>query len=183
MSDTLRLFVAVPLPAPLTAYFLEARLAYDHAGVRPVPQQNLHLTLFFLGNVPAAEVPAIWQNLTQVARQHDPFTLTFAQLEPGPNSVSPRLIWGRFEPHASFTHLSRALTQTLAKTPPKHEKFIPHVTLCRFVKDARVPKPMPVLSPSHPIHLPVNSFALWHSQLASPHPVYAVMETFDLGNQ
>lgn len=181
MQDTLRLFVAAALPPDLIAYLTQARQAYENPALRMVPEQNLHLTLYFLGNVPAAEISQIRQTLAQVAQRQAPFTLSLAQLEPGPKPKSPRLIWARFAQHPAFTLLSQELTQALAPAPPRQEKFIPHITLCRFRKDVRPPQPLPTVVPPEEIRYPVPSFALWQSQLASPHPVYSVMEEFPLG--
>ncbi|WP_205500840.1 RNA 2',3'-cyclic phosphodiesterase [Rufibacter psychrotolerans] len=181
MTDTIRLFVAAALPPDLKAYLGQARQAYAHPQIRPVPGQNLHLTLFFLGNVPAAEVPSIRQTLAQVAPRHQPFTLTLEQLEPGPKPRAPRLIWARFSQNEAFSRLSQELTQALSEAPPKQEKFIPHVTLCRFQKAGRPPQHLPQIAPTETILYPVHSFALWQSELASPHPRYTVMEEFSLG--
>ncbi|MGV3540475.1 MAG: RNA 2',3'-cyclic phosphodiesterase, partial [Rufibacter sp.] len=121
MQDSLRLFVAAQLPPVLKTYLVQARQAYEMPGIRPVPEENLHLTLYFLGNVPAAEVPVIKQKLATVAQQHAPFTLRLAQLEPGPKPRSPRLVWARFQQLEAFRLLSQELTQVLSAAPPKQE--------------------------------------------------------------
>ncbi|WP_207430169.1 RNA 2',3'-cyclic phosphodiesterase [Sabulibacter ruber] len=183
MKDSIRLFVAAALPEELKRYLVQAREAYGDPNIRPVPEQNLHLTLYFIGNVPATEDTYIRQTLAQVAQQHQPFTLTLAQLEPGPKPSSPRLIWARFEQHQAFNQLSQALTQALAPAPPKQEKFIPHVTVSRFRQDVRARFNLSVITPEEEILYPVQSIALWQSQLASPHPIYTVVEEFPLGSQ
>ncbi|MBA9079547.1 RNA 2',3'-cyclic phosphodiesterase [Rufibacter quisquiliarum] len=181
MQETLRLFVAAALPQDLKEYLVQARQAYDEPGIRAVPTENLHLTLFFLGNVAGSALAHIRQTLTQVAQRYEPFVLTLEQVEPVPKRTAPRLIWARFEPHPGFTQLSRELTQLLSATPPKQEKFIPHITLCRFRKDLPVPAHLPLVTPDQKMVFPVNTLALWQSQLASPHPVYTIMESFWLG--
>ncbi|MFB9862211.1 RNA 2',3'-cyclic phosphodiesterase [Rufibacter immobilis] len=181
MKDTIRLFVAARLPQDLTNYLVQAREAYAQPAIREVPEQNLHLTLFFIGNVPATEEANIRQKLAEVAQRHQPFTLALEQLEPGPKPRSPRLIWARFRQLEAFAQLSLDLTQVLAEVPPRQEKFIPHVTLCRFRKDLPAPKDLPVVAPAEEILYPVPALALWQSQLASPHPIYTMVEEFPLG--
>ncbi|ALJ00509.1 RNA 2',3'-cyclic phosphodiesterase [Rufibacter tibetensis] len=180
MKDTNRLFIAAKLPDEVITYLVQARQAYDDPAIRAVPEQNLHLTLYFLGNVPAIEDTFIRQTLAQVAQRHSPFNLTLEQLEPGPKPRSPRLIWARFTLNETFSNLSQELTQALSSAPPKQEKFIPHVTLCRFKKEGVVPRDLPIISPPEDIVYPVSSIALWQSQLASPHPVYIVLEEYPL---
>jgi 2'-5' RNA ligase len=181
MKENIRLFVAAKLPEDVMAYLVRARQAYEDHNLRAVPEQNLHLTLYFIGNVPATQDTYIRQTLAQVAHRHQPFTLYLEQLEPGPKPRSPRLIWARFAQNEAFSHLSQDLTQALSPAPPKQENFIPHITLCRFKKEGRLPDQLLMVLPPNDILYPVQSLALWQSQLASPHPIYTVVEEFPLG--
>ncbi|KAA3438881.1 RNA 2',3'-cyclic phosphodiesterase [Rufibacter hautae] len=183
MKDNIRLFVAAKLPTKVQSYLVQAREAYHDPNIRAVPEENLHLTLYFIGNVPYTEDTYIRQTLAQVAQRHAPFTLSLEQLEPGPKLRSPRLVWARLSQNEAFSALSQDLTQALAPAPPKQEKFIPHVTLCRFKKEGAAPRDLPLVSPPEEILYPVASFALWQSQLASPHPIYTVVEEYPLNAQ
>ncbi|QHL86496.1 RNA 2',3'-cyclic phosphodiesterase [Nibribacter ruber] len=183
MQEHLRLFVAVPLPNNLLDYLLSAREAFDSNAIRMVPAQNLHLTLFFIGNVPAIKEIPIINHLKEIAQQYQPFTLTLEQLEPGPKRSAPRLIWARFQALAAFEKLSLDLANVFSPNPSKHDKFIPHVTVCRFKKEIRPAHNMPLVQPSEKLMFPVKSLALWQSVLGSPHPVYTVVQEFPLGKQ
>jgi 2'-5' RNA ligase len=181
MQDTIRLFVAVPLPESLKNYLVQAREVYEVPGIRAVPADNLHLTLFFLGNVPAPQLSQITTELQKIADAYEPFSLDLEQLEPGPKPTTPRLVWARFQENEAFSKISKALTSALAESPPKQEKFIPHITLCRFKKEARPSRNLPISKPEEEIIFPVQSFALWQSTLGSPHPTYTVLQEFALG--
>ncbi|MCC9138580.1 RNA 2',3'-cyclic phosphodiesterase [Pontibacter silvestris] len=180
-QEEIRLFVAATLPSPLKVNLQEQLQPFLQPAVRAVPLDNLHLTLFFIGNVPQQELPAIKQALAEVTKRHAPFTLFLASTEAGPNAHSPRLIWARFQQHQAFEALSHDLVQALATEPPKKQKAIPHVTMARFRKGQPTPKRLPALVPEHDYTLEVNSIALWQSTLTSPHPVYTVLETYTLG--
>ncbi|WP_192821047.1 RNA 2',3'-cyclic phosphodiesterase [Rufibacter sp. LB8] len=119
MQDTLRLFVAAALPQELKNYLIKARHAFDHPAVRPVPDDNLHLTLFFIGNVAAQQKPGILEKLADIAQRHVEFTLTLEQVEPGPSLQSPRLVWARFQQRSAFAQLSREVTQALTGAPAR----------------------------------------------------------------
>ncbi|GAB2537596.1 RNA 2',3'-cyclic phosphodiesterase [Rufibacter soli] len=183
MLENVRLFVAAPLPEALKVYLDEARQEYTDAAIRQIPLQNLHLTLYFIGNVPVQQEPGIGEIMRQVAQKHTSFTLELEQLEPGPNARLPRLIWARFRPNAAFTHLSQELTQVLSPNPLKQEKSIPHVTVARFRKEGTVPRHLPIIAPATEVLYPVHTLALWKSTLGSPHPVYSVLEEFPLGGK
>ena len=92
-------------------------------------------------------------------------------------------MWARFAEHDAFTALSHDLAQALAEAPPKQQKPIPHVTLARFRKDKPLPGNLPVAISERPLSLAVQEVALWQSELASPHPIYTVVETYPLGKE
>ncbi len=181
MKDSIRLFVAATLPEALKTQLEEQLQAFQHPAIRFVPVSNWHLTLYFIGNVPVQQLSAIRETIREVAQRHTPFTLEYACTEPGPNHKHPRLVWARFEAHDTFSALSHDLAAALAPEPPKKRKAIPHVTLARLRKDVAPPQSLPVVRAAAPLQLQVPELALWQSELAAPHPVYTVLETFRMG--
>jgi 2'-5' RNA ligase len=182
MSNTKRLFIAAPVPPDLKEVFRQHQAAFKQPAVRFLPDENLHLTVHFLGEVPADQVMEIQQGLQQLAATQENFQLTFECLEPGPKPKSPRLIWARFRPHPAFTQLCAAVFQQMGIRPPDHAEYIPHITLARFRKDAPRPVSLPIIYPPEPNFLmPVNSVALWQSELKSPQPVYHILAEYTLG--
>ncbi|PSR56223.1 RNA 2',3'-cyclic phosphodiesterase [Adhaeribacter arboris] len=181
MTDTKRLFVAIPILDDLQAFFREQQPAFAHEAIRFVPDANLHLTVHFLGEVPNRQIANITNALQQVASTTAPFTLQLEQLEPGPKPKSPRLIWARFAAHPLFTHLYTAITTQLGISASNQADYIPHITLARFQKDKTKPSSFPVVSePSQQIILPVSSIGLWQSELKSPHPIYRTLVLYPL---
>ena len=181
MSETLRLFIAIEVPANLKAAFRHYQPAFTHAAVRFLPDENLHLTVHFMGEVPTGQLTEIEQRLKEVAATQMPFNLTLHCLEPGPKPKSPRLIWARFGPEPAFAQLSAAVFRQLGIRPPDHADSIPHVTLARFRKDMPRPISLSVIYPPEPpLTMPVTTVALWQSELKSPHPVYRVLAEFPL---
>jgi len=181
MKNDIRLFAAARIPAIIKAQLQELLLPFGHPSIRFLPEQNLHLTLYFIGNVPLTQLPHIQQQVRQVAAQQQSFILDLDCLEPGPQPKSPRLVWARFKPSHPFEQLSRQLTLALSQVPVREQKTIPHITLVRFRKDMPKPNNLPPVYPEQPLQLAVDSVALWQSELASPHPVYTVLENYPLG--
>lgn len=180
MKDGIRLFVAATLPEEMKLFLQEQVQVFKHPSVRLVPEQNLHLTLFFIGNTPDSNLVTIKANLQMIASEHTAFKLQFLYTEPGPNPRSPRLVWARFAQHPAFEKLSRELAGTLSPEQPVKQKPIPHITLARYKKDAPTPPSLPLKQPESGMSLVVDSISLWQSELASPHPVYSVLETYSL---
>ncbi|HEY4652628.1 MAG TPA: RNA 2',3'-cyclic phosphodiesterase [Pontibacter sp.] len=181
MENTIRLFLAASLPDTLGPYLQEQLSPFLDDTVRPVPLLNLHLTLFFIGNVPVTELDTIRQQVKEIARQSQPFTLQLETVQQGPKPKSPRLVWARFRADPEFTRLSQALAEALAPNEPNKLKPIPHITLARYKKNISRPEQRPAVQPAHTIVLPVNAIGVWKSELASPHPVYSILESYLLG--
>jgi 2'-5' RNA ligase len=179
----MRLFVAVPLPGPLKAALRSYQQVYRHKIIRFVPEDNLHLTLHFIGEVADTAVPDLRQKLARVAAAHAPFTLAFQETAPGPKLRSPRLIWTRFEEHPDFSALSTTLCQVLEAAPGAYGKFIPHITIARLRQERGKLPDLPVLEEKNIPDLKVQSFALWQSKLQSPHPEYSILAEFPLAPQ
>jgi RNA 2',3'-cyclic 3'-phosphodiesterase len=176
----MRLFVAVPLPEALKTAIRPYQQVYRQDFIRFVPEENLHLTLHFIGEAAAEALAPLQQQLARAAAAHPPFTLTFRETAPGPKAGSPRLIWTRFEEHPAFAALSVAICQALNAAPGAYGKFIPHITIARLRKDRGKVPPLPILREPAIPDLPVTGFALWQSQLQSPHPVYSILADFPL---
>lgn len=126
----MRLFTAIELPPPLqdavAAYARAARAVLPDGVLRWVPPENLHLTLVFLGEVNAVDLPALIERLDRLAA-----VTPIARLEVGGSGRFHAAAWvgvqGDVRALASFASaLSGALGRTEAR--PLH----PHVTVGRF---------------------------------------------------
>ena len=180
MTATKRLFIAVPVPDSLQIFFQEQQTLYTNSALRFVPSTNLHVTVHFLGETPVEKLADITAALQKVATRTAAFTLHLECLEPGPKSKSPRLIWARFATHAAFTELCTAVTIQLG-VKPSNQDYIPHITLARFRKDVAKPVDLALTNlKAQQISLPVNSLALWQSELKSPHPKYRILVMYPL---
>lgn len=139
---TIRSFIAIPLTAEVqrSARRLIRDLRREQDGIKWVPEDNLHLTLKFLGDVVDREVPAVCQAIRQVCRRADPFPLTFATVGGFPTSARPRTIWAGIATGGDeLTALVADLETTLAELgfKPEPRDYRPHLTLGRVKSGAR----------------------------------------------
>lgn len=139
----LRIFVAVPLPESLLERLgdVQHRLQgkVPHRSVRWVKPEGVHLTLKFLGDTPADEIPTIEDALTVVARNAPPFSLTAAGLGCFPSPSRPRVLWvGVDEPTGCLKVLYKAVEEAMTSLGYKPERhgFSPHLTLGRVRRGA-----------------------------------------------
>jgi len=93
--SVLRAFVAAEIPEGVLKALARVQAELKARGVRArwTRPANLHLTLKFLGNVPADRVAAAAAALGSVAAGHAPFTLTATGIGVFPNPNRPRVIW------------------------------------------------------------------------------------------
>ena len=174
-----RLFFALWPDAPARARLEQATQAVVQTrGGRPVPAEQLHLTLAFLAAVPAArraELLALAPVAVRAAGLADaPLALTLGQLErwSGPQVLCVLPI----HPPAALGALARSLTRALgaAGFTPDLKPFRPHVTVARKV--VRPSEPVPIA----PVRWSFERVALIESRTLERGPVYSVVETCPL---
>lgn len=73
----MRLFVAVPVPAPVLESLRAFRQTYETDFTRLVPEENLHLTLHFIGEANPDYVAVLAEKLAQITSTQAPLTLPF----------------------------------------------------------------------------------------------------------
>lgn len=125
----MRAFVALDLPEalirPVTA--LQAGLG---AG-RHTPEENLHLTLAFLGDISQGQAGAVAEALMELKAPAVPLRLAGVDV---PGGKAPNLIWIGADPDPALIHL-QSKVETLVRQAGvtlERRRFRPHVTLARF---------------------------------------------------
>lgn len=102
--------------------------------VRWADSGGIHLTLKFLGDVPATQIPAIRAGLECACQPYRPFVLTCEGLGCFPNNQRPRVVWvGVRETIGVLSALQRAVEREIAPLgyPTEGRGFTPHLTLGR----------------------------------------------------
>jgi 2'-5' RNA ligase len=142
--ETIRAFIAIPLPHPLldrlSALQRQLESQIPSRSVRWVRVEGIHLTLKFLGDTPMEKLPDIKRALTAVARHAPACTFTVGELGCFPNPRRPRVVWvGVQEPTGRLAALQDAIEEVIAPLgyPPEGRGFTPHLTLGRVRPGAR----------------------------------------------
>ncbi|MGH8377527.1 MAG: RNA 2',3'-cyclic phosphodiesterase [Gammaproteobacteria bacterium] len=154
--ETERLFFALwPDEAVRHAIYKETRHAVRASGGRPVPPENFHATLVFLGSVDAAAAVAVREAAAGI--QSGLFSLSLDRLD---FWKEPRVVGlGASEIPNPGRQLASSLLAALRARglKPDPKPFMPHVTLAR-----KISKPGE-LGTLRPIHWPVQDFVLVRS--------------------
>jgi 2'-5' RNA ligase len=136
--ETVRVFIAIELDAAVREALdgLQSRLkrAPQSRLGRWVAPESIHLTLKFLGEVPASRVPELQQALERACAGVPPFELAVTGLGCFPDPKRPRVVWvGVEELTGALVRLQRAVEAELGRLGfrPEGRGFTPHLTLAR----------------------------------------------------
>ena len=122
----MRLFVAIQLSDEMKDALIEAQNSYYDHGVRGnyTSEENLHLTLVFIGEYPAAE--PVLEALSEVSFK--PFEITLEG-----TGCFDELRWAGIRECVPLEIMAKKVRRTLAEhgIPFDQKRFSPHITLIR----------------------------------------------------
>ena len=188
----MRLFIAVEFEkeviAALCSFYDELRARADK--LRFVPMENLHLTLFFLGNTQENKVEEINNALQSIGENNSPFKLELNNRLATFDARNPaRVVWvGVKNGLSALQHLQTMIAAAMHNIGflRTEKTYIPHITIARDVhfKDAVV-RYDGEINEKQDIAMPpmlVSEFALISSILVpeSGKHVYKTLATFSL---
>jgi 2'-5' RNA ligase len=141
MPARLRAFVAVEIPKGLLETLGAVQLELQRQGVRArwVKPGSIHLTLKFLGNIPAGQVADVADAVRAAACRHAPMRLSAGGMGVFPGLRRPRVIWiGISGQTTSLSELQRGLEEELSAIgfPREERAFRGHLTIGRFSEPA-----------------------------------------------
>lgn len=144
--EPIRAFIAIELPDSVKAAI--SRIQADvrrgeHASVKWVNPDGVHLTLKFLGNIDPELIPDIGRAMSQAAAGLGPVRLELSRVGAFPNLRAPRVVWVGLEGDISTLQvLYKQIEDRLAELgfPPEGRAFSPHLTLGRVRQGAARPE-------------------------------------------
>jgi RNA 2',3'-cyclic 3'-phosphodiesterase len=189
VSDaTLRTFVAVLLPDRVRAGLaaVSAELRGQTRGLTWVPEDNLHLTLRFLGEIEPATLDRVQGAVVAAAAAVAPFTVNLGGLGGFPAGRAPRVLWASVSTggegiEALFGGLEAELVAR--GIPGETRAFHPHVTLAR-ARDPRGAKELLSVLGAGPAfgEVRVEALHLMRSELSPRGARYSALTTAPLGS-
>jgi RNA 2',3'-cyclic 3'-phosphodiesterase len=126
----IRLFTAVSIPEAIRQQL--HGMGRSLPGARSVPEEQIHITLRFIGEVEGTLFKDIKDALSTVSVS--PFSIAVQGVGHFPPRGKPRVIWAGLRPTDSLIKLKRRIDTCLIECglPPDNRKFSPHVTLARL---------------------------------------------------
>lgn len=142
--EKVRSFIAVLLPDHLRrrVWELIQTLKSVGSGVGWVAEENLHITMKFLGHLGSEELARVREGIAEGVAEGLPFTLSFSGLGAFPTSKSPRVLWvGLSEGQEPAIRLHLRLEEALSRRgfPREERPFHAHLTIGRVKRPAHLP--------------------------------------------
>jgi 2'-5' RNA ligase len=138
-TDTWRVFIAIELPAAirasLSAHITHLRKAMPEVRASWSREDNLHLTLKFLGDIPTTNVEQLSAAASLAATRIEPFEIFVEGCGSFPPRGQPRVLWiGIEDPSAELAELHKALEHECGNAGFAREPraFHPHLTIARI---------------------------------------------------
>ncbi len=132
----MRIFIAVDIGDPrLISVIARMRDTIVGTGVpmKPVEEQNFHITLRFIGEVPESTVEEVKEILSRI--EFPKFRVVLKGLGAFPSPSRPRVVWiGVSEGFEELKRIRDEIEAGLRKIgiKPERQEFHPHVTLARI---------------------------------------------------
>jgi len=175
--QTKRLFLAIPLAKEHLHDLQKICLAQPKLpNVRWVPEANLHITVYFFGNVANSQIPNLINQISQSCEQIQVFNIEFSHVQTSPKR-NPYMLWSVYKPNNQFNEAYFSIcqnTHSRAQVPPTI-----HVTLARFkAGDQQVSFQLSVPIATTKIH--VERMILFESELHPNGSKYSKIQSFIL---
>ncbi len=173
----LRLFVALPLPPEIRARLLGLMGGVN--GARWQTEQQLHLTLRFIGEVDEARAEDIDSALGAISFQ--PFEVSLQGAGLFGDLRKPRMLWIGVGPETPLAHLAQKIDTAMVRMglPADSRKFTPHITVARFKgATGRVDRFLAANDQLFSAPWTVERFTLFRSHLAHSGAIYEPLATY-----
>ncbi len=187
MNKRHRIFIAINLPADVKKYLASFEQKFPELPAKWTPQDNLHITLVFLGDLTDEELGEVCVTAKHVAAGHEGFEINLSRVGYGPDEkIPPRFIWATGEKSKELSDLKNDLQEALVEKinfKPEYRTFAPHITLARistFAWRQIEPEERPPVGEEVNLNFLVESIDVMESELKKGGPQYTIIESLSL---
>lgn len=177
-----RLFIAIKIhEAPqLLPIVKNTRILMRKERMRWIPENDLHITLRFLGTVNAGDIPRIKKIVSKVVNEFDDFYINLK----GIGSFGSRILWAGVVYNPELIELQKKIDEALLPMFEKeYREYVPHLTLARIKHLDNKSRFFKIVDANRNVvfdQLHVAEVCLMKSELRLVGPVYSVVEAFPL---
>jgi len=129
----LRCFIAIEIPETIKKSIAAIIDNLKKSDVKWVSEENIHITLQFLGETEESLIPDIKGALYKILAPYSHFYIKIADVGCFPSGKRPRIIWVGIKESQSLINLYKGVSNEMVKFGYQTEErgFTPHVTIGR----------------------------------------------------
>jgi 2'-5' RNA ligase len=124
-----KIFISINLPVRDKKRLIRVTEKWQDLPVKWIKEQNLHITLVFLGHISDEDMAEICEKVSEVAKNVEIFDLEFEKIELSPDAENPKIIWLRGETNENLRVLHEKIEKALGLYVFSKKSFRPHITL------------------------------------------------------
>ena len=129
-----KIFIEISVPNQLRRRLVQKTAEWSELPIKWMKEENLHLTVSFIGYVDESVVPEICQKINETVNNFESFEISFDKIELGPDAENPKMVWLSGEANLELGKLNEMIEQALGMRPQEHKEYRPHITLGRIRK-------------------------------------------------
>ncbi len=130
MTPLIRVFISIPIPDPSPLGCMTSELK-GIKGVRISPENQIHLTLKFIGDIDSGKIPKISEAVRKAVQGEKPFEIVLKGVGAFPKEKNARVIWVGAEPADILRRISDRIGANLGGIPFDQKPFKSHITVGR----------------------------------------------------
>lgn len=176
-------FLGIRIPSdvqPLAEKYMELHMLPDRYKV-VTHQDDLHITLFYLGACDERKISKLVTKLRSVAAEHQPFSIQVDGFNFFGPSTGPRVTYLSVTKNLMLDRLQKSISDAVKSVTglPSSDRFVPHITIAKKRKtDERLDLSPDLFNP-HTIQVDhFHLFAIHPQQL----PKYKPIASFQFGH-
>lgn len=182
-----RTFIAIRTPiSKQTAEFIQdIKFVLKDEKIKWVEDWNLHITLFFIGNIDENIIDEIGNKLTDNLGKIKSFTLSSEGVGVFKNVYKPKILWFGIRQSENLTNLKLAVDKVISSFGFTIEErdFKPHLTIgrVRFIKNKdKIKNALEKYKEVEIQDFSINEVIFYESKLTPKGPVYEVLKKVPL---
>ena len=183
-----RTFLSIQIPENTKKALLAYKEEWSDLPAKWTSEENLHLTVIFLGNTSDQELLEVISATQKAAEKHETFTLNISSIVFGPVKTKPRMVWALIDESKELQSLHKDIEKELLNTEAiafsrDKKAFSPHLTLSRLhqIKIAQMrEEEIPEVNEQVSLKIPVQSIEVIESELKKTGPIYTTLQSIQL---
>lgn len=173
-----RLFIAVELPDEIKEKVYSLAKELPEEGVKKVEQQNIHITLKFIGDFTEDKIPELESRLNSIRHNRFRCIASGAGVFPSPDYI--KVVWAGVKCDG-INGLASAIDDSLEGLVAKETRpFSSHATIARVKRKIDAKSFLEKHKEDVFGEFEVSEFVLMQSELSRGGPVYTVLKKFAL---